>query len=115
MITLDYYDDNTVRDNAVFFTWKKIFAICIASYLLFGFSIYKLVKIEIEKNTQIAQICFFVAILVISLITIIICDFDKVNITNINRQIISNLNNIGKYKTDCFKDYINSINKLNNL
>ena len=74
MITLDYYDDNTVRDNAVFFTWKKIFAICIASYLLLGFSIYKLVKIEIEKNTQIAYICFFVTILVISLITIIICE-----------------------------------------
>lgn len=73
MITLNYYDDNTVKDNAVFFTWKKISAICIASYLLFGFSIYKLVKIEIEKNTQIAQICFFVTILVTSFITIITC------------------------------------------
>lgn len=73
MITLDYYDDNTVRDNAVFFTCKKIFAICIASYLLIGFSIYKLVKIEIEKNSQISLICFFVTILATSFITIIIC------------------------------------------
>lgn len=76
MITLDYYDDNTVRDNAVFFTLKKIYAICIASFLLIGFSIYKLVKIEIETNTYTdytAQICFFVTILVTSFITIIIC------------------------------------------
>lgn len=73
MITLDYYDDNTVRDNAVFFTLKKIFAICTASYLLFGFSIYKLVKNKIEENTQISQICFFITILAISFITIIIC------------------------------------------
>ena len=73
MITLDYYDDNTVRDNAVFFTYKRIFAIFIASFLLFGFSIYKICKIEIEGNTQIAQIVFFVTILATSFVTIIIC------------------------------------------
>lgn len=73
MITLDYYDDNTVRDNAVFFTWKKIFTIVIASYLSFGFSIYKLCKIETEGNTQIAQTVFFTTILATSFVTIIIC------------------------------------------
>lgn len=73
MITLDYYDDNTVRDNAVFFTFKRIFAIVIASYLSFGFSIYKLCKIEIEGNTQITQIVFFATIFATSFVTIIIC------------------------------------------
>ena len=52
MVTLDYYDDNTVRDNAVFFTFKRIFAIVIASYLSAGFSIYKLCKIKIEGVTD---------------------------------------------------------------
>lgn len=72
MITLEYYDDNTVRNNAVFFTLKKIFAIVIASYLLIGFSIYKLCKFELEGNTQIAQIAFFVSILAIGFITVFI-------------------------------------------
>lgn len=73
MITLDYYDDNTVRDNAVFFTQKRIFAIVIASFLSLGFSIYKIYKIEIEGNTQIAQIVFFATIFATSFVTIIIC------------------------------------------
>ncbi|MCR5252612.1 MAG: hypothetical protein K6C98_02730 [Treponema sp.] len=73
MITLDYYDDNTVRDNAVFFTLNKIFAIVIASYLSIGFSIYKLYKFELEGNTQTAQIAFFVSILAISFMTVFIC------------------------------------------
>jgi len=72
MIILDYYDDNTVRDNAVFFTKKKIFAIVIAAYLLIGLSIYKLCKFELEGNTQIAQIAFFVSILAIGFITVFI-------------------------------------------
>lgn len=75
MITLDYYDDNTVRDNAVFFTLKKIYAIVIASFLLFGFSIYKLCEIESEGNSQIAQTAFFVTILAMSSVIIIICIF----------------------------------------
>lgn len=75
MITLDYYDDNTVRDNAVFFTLKRIYAIVIASWLLFGFSIYKLCKIESEGNTQIAQTAFFATILAMSSVIIIICIF----------------------------------------
>ena len=73
MVTLDYYDDNTVRDNAVFFTFKRIFAIVIASFLSLGFSIYKICKIEIEGNTQIAQIVFFATIIATSFDTIIIC------------------------------------------
>ena len=72
MITLDYYDDNTVRDNAEFFTLKKIITIVIASCLSLGFCIYKLYKIEIEGNTQTAQIVFFAFILAISLVTLII-------------------------------------------
>lgn len=72
MITLDYYDDNTVRENAEFFTLKKIITIVIASCLSLGFSIYKLYKIEIEGNTQTTQSVFFVSILAISLVTLII-------------------------------------------
>ena len=67
MITLDYYDDNTVRDNAVFFTFKRIFAIVIASYLSASFSTYKLCKSKIEGNTQTAQIVFFETLLAMSL------------------------------------------------
>lgn len=77
MITLDYYDDNKVRDNAVFFTMKKIYAIVIACFLSFGFSVYKLYElIKIEENTQIAQIAqivFFATILATSFTTIIMC------------------------------------------
>ena len=72
MNTLDYYDDNTVRDNAVFFTKKKILATVIAAYLLIGFSIYKLCKFELEGNIQIAQIAFFVSVLAIGFITVFI-------------------------------------------
>lgn len=72
MITLDYYDDNTIRDNTVFFTWKKFFLIVIASFLSIGFSIYKLYKIETEGNTQTAQTVFFITILIMSFIIIFI-------------------------------------------
>ncbi len=72
MITLDYYDDNTVRNNAVFFTLKKIFAIDIASYLLIGFSIYKLCKFKLEGNTQTSQIAFFISIMTIGFMTVFI-------------------------------------------
>ena len=39
-----------------------------------------------------------------------IIDFDKVDETNINRQIIANINTIGKYKVDLFEDRIKEIN-----
>lgn len=39
-----------------------------------------------------------------------IIDFDIVDVTNINRQIIANVNTIGKYKVDLFEDRIKSIN-----
>lgn len=42
---------------------------------------------------------------------LILIDYDKVDITNINRQIIATYSNIGKYKTDCFKERIANINK----
>lgn len=41
---------------------------------------------------------------------IIIVDYDKVDITNLNRQIISLQDNIGMYKTDVIKSRINNIN-----
>jgi len=42
-------------------------------------------------------------------------DFDKVDITNINRQIIANYNSIGNLKTDEFKNRIALINKNCNV
>ena len=39
-----------------------------------------------------------------------IIDFDKVDETNINRQLIANINTIGKYKVDLFEDRIKEIN-----
>lgn len=41
---------------------------------------------------------------------IAIVDYDKINITNINRQIIAFHSNIGEYKTDVMKKRINDIN-----
>ena len=41
---------------------------------------------------------------------ITIVDYDVVDITNINRQIIATHSNIGKKKTECFKERINDIN-----
>lgn len=37
-------------------------------------------------------------------------DFDKVDVTNINRQIIANTNTIGKYKVDIEEERIHEIN-----
>ena len=37
-------------------------------------------------------------------------DFDKVDVTNINRQIIANINTIGKYKVDIEEQRIHEIN-----
>ncbi len=41
---------------------------------------------------------------------IILCDYDTVDITNINRQIIALHSNIGRKKIDCFKERILDIN-----
>lgn len=41
---------------------------------------------------------------------IILIDFDKIDESNLNRQIITNQKNIGKYKTDIMKERILSIN-----
>ena len=46
---------------------------------------------------------------------LILVDYDKVDITNINRQIIATYSNIGKLKTDCFKERIADINKNCNV
>ena len=41
---------------------------------------------------------------------LILIDYDVVDITNINRQIIALHSNIGKKKTECFKERIKDIN-----
>ncbi len=41
---------------------------------------------------------------------IAIVDFDKIDITNINRQVIASVNNVGKLKVDEFEDKILNIN-----
>lgn len=46
---------------------------------------------------------------------LILVDYDKVDITNFNRQIIAVNENIGKYKVDCFKERIGSINEECNV
>ena len=46
---------------------------------------------------------------------LILVDYDKVDITNINRQIIATYSNVGKLKTECFKERIADINKECNV
>ena len=41
---------------------------------------------------------------------LILIDYDKIDISNLNRQIIANNNNVGKYKVDVIKERILSIN-----
>ena len=43
--------------------------------------------------------------------TIIVVDNDKFDVTNLNRQILSNKNTIGKYKVDVAEEYKNKINE----
>ena len=47
--------------------------------------------------------------------TLIIVDYDKIDITNINRQIIALDSTIGKYKVDVFEDRIKDINRSCNV
>ena len=46
---------------------------------------------------------------------ITIVDNDKVSVTNINRQLIANMNTVGKYKTDVMEEHILSINSKVNV
>lgn len=46
---------------------------------------------------------------------LILVDYDKVDITNFNRQLIAVDNNIGKDKVSCFKERIKSINEACNV
>lgn len=41
---------------------------------------------------------------------LIIVDNDTIDITNLNRQLMSNIDNIGKYKTDVWEERIKQIN-----
>ena len=43
--------------------------------------------------------------------TIILVDFDKIDITNLNRQLMTNLDNLGNLKTDELEKRCKSINK----
>ena len=45
----------------------------------------------------------------------ILVDYDKIDVTNLNRQIITNINNIGEYKTDEAEKRILSINEKCNV
>lgn len=46
---------------------------------------------------------------------LILVDYDKVDITNINRQIIATYDTVGRLKTECFKERIKKINKNCNV
>ena len=46
---------------------------------------------------------------------ITIVDNDKVSVTNINRQLIANMNTVGKYKTDVMEEHLLSINPKVNV
>ena len=46
---------------------------------------------------------------------LILVDFDKVDITNFNRQIIALDDNVGKYKVVCFKERTEKINEYCNV
>ncbi len=41
---------------------------------------------------------------------LIIVDNDTIDVTNLNRQLMSNIDNVGKYKTDVWEDRIKKIN-----
>ena len=43
---------------------------------------------------------------------LMICDYDTVDLTNLNRQIIALHSNIGRKKVDCFKERLLDINPL---
>ncbi len=42
--------------------------------------------------------------------TLGLCDFDRVEITNLNRQFVHRYENIGKYKSESAKEWINAYN-----
>lgn len=45
----------------------------------------------------------------------VICDFDTVQLSNINRQLIASFNTLDKYKTDVCYDFIKEINPNANI
>ena len=49
------------------------------------------------------------------ILNITVCDYDTFDETNLNRQILSNLENIGKLKTDVSKGFAKNINKDANV
>lgn len=57
----------------------------------------------------------FEALLRTGVLNIDIVDFDKINLTNINRQIIATKNTLGKFKTDAFVKRALEINEKANI
>ena len=51
-----------------------------------------------------------IALARIGITKFVICDYDTVNITNCNRQIIASLKTIGRYKTDVCEEMLLDIN-----
>ena len=90
-----------------------------------GFHRFKLLigdKFELVKNTTVAVFglggvgSYVVEILARSGIgTLIIIDNDKIDITNLNRQLMTNYDNIGKFKTDVIEKRLKSINPNINI
>ena len=54
-------------------------------------------------------VCMMLARAGVGQITLV--DFDKVDETNINRQVVANIETVGRFKTDVMKDMILKINK----
>ena len=61
------------------------------------------------------RLSFIIYLASLGIGTIGIVDNDKVELSNLNRQIIYNVEDIGKYKVDVAKNKIKSINKNTNI
>lgn len=76
MITLDYYDDNTIRTHAVFFTRKKISVISIVSIfmiLFFGDSFFnRFINLDSGSWTKIYIFWYFCCVLFLIIFMIIL-------------------------------------------
>ena len=76
MITLDYYDDNTIRTHAVFFTRKKFLVISIVSILMilfFGNSFFnRFINLDSGSCTKIYIFWYFGCVLFLIIFMIIL-------------------------------------------
>lgn len=79
-------------------------------------------KLEVFKKTDIVLIGLggvggsaFEALIRSGFENITIIDYDKIELSNLNRQLLSNLDNINKYKIDVAKEKGSSINNMINI